>query len=61
MNSGNFILTTQETLEGKILEAQSKLAEAIKRKDSTMIKHWESYILTCERFLIIDQPIPPGS
>lgn len=61
MNSGNFILTTQETLEGKILEAQSRLAEAIKRDDSTMIKHWESYILTCEQFMKLDPVSPDDS
>jgi len=61
VSNENFILTAQETLEGKILEAQTHLAEAIKRDDGTMIGHWEYYIRVCEKFLKTDPPSPAGN
>ena len=51
MSTQKYILTAQETIEGKINDAQSQLAQAIRSDDSSMIRHWEAYIRMAELHL----------
>ena len=61
MTTQKYILTARETIEGKINDAQSQLAQAIRGDDSSMIRHWEAYIRMAELHLRDLSDFPSGS
>ena len=61
MSTQKYILTARETIEGKIHDAQSQLAQAVMSDDSSMIRHWEAYIRMAELHLKDLSGIPGDS